>query len=267
MFVDHWGTQHMNIRALLLGSVACAALAAPAFAADLSYPVKAPVVAVIPAFSWTGLYVGGNGGYGWGEGSAPWDSYLGYYYAGWDPYAYRGGSDPEGGFGGLQIGYNYQFSNNVVLGVEADFEFGSLKDTLNYNVSNTFGGGFEQDIGSIETKIEAFGTVRARLGYAFDRFLPYVTGGVAWGNVKVSEEWSTSFNGIYDPFLSGAASVSDTRWGWTLGGGAEYAFTDNWTVKAEYLYADLGDIDWDSDAGTRIDVKLQTVKVGINYKF
>jgi len=255
----------MRIKTVLLGGAAAVALAAPTLAADLPYPVKAPAVAYVPAFSWTGLYLGGNVGYGWGDGSAPWDNYLAWHYAGWDSIAANGGSDPTGWFGGGQIGYNFQLSNNVVLGAEADFQFGSLTDRLNYTAADI--GLDDQDFGSIDTKIESFGTVRARLGYAMDRFLPYVTGGLAWGNVKVSEQWSSYTGGVYDPFWSGSASKTETLWGWTVGGGLEYAVTDNWTVKGEYLYADLGDINWDSAAGTNIDVTLQTVKLGVNYKF
>lgn len=255
----------MRIKTLLLGGAAVVALSAPALAADLSYPVKAPPVAYVPAFSWTGLYLGGNVGYGWGDGSAPWDRYLAWHYAGWDATSYSGGSDPAGWFGGAQIGYNYQFSNNVVLGLEADVAFGSLTDKLNYTAFDDDLA--DQDFGSVQTKIESFGTVRARLGYAMDRFLPYVTGGLAWANVKVSENWTSYTDGVYDPFWSGSASKNETLWGWTLGGGVEYAVTDNWTVKAEYLYADLGDINWDSAANTNIDVTLQTVKLGVNYKF
>lgn len=257
----------MRIRTLLFGGIACAALAAPAGAADLSYLVKAPPMMVMPAFTWTGLYVGGNAGYGWGEGSAPWLGYLDYYYGVLDQYGYSGGSDPQGWFGGVQVGYNYQFENNVVLGIEADAQFGQLEDRLDYHGTDLFSGVPDLDLGSIDTKIEAFGTVRARLGYAFDRLLPYVTGGLAWGNVKMSERWDTYVGGVFQPGLTGTASADETLWGWTVGGGVEYAFTDNWTVKAEYLYADLGDINWDGDAGTKVDVKLQTVKLGINYKF
>lgn len=256
----------MNTRVLLAGC-AVAMLAGPAMAADMAYPVKAPVVAVVPAFTWTGLYVGANVGYGWSDGSAPWQDYLGYYYSGWDGYGYSGGSAPEGWFGGVQIGYNYQFVNNIVLGVEADAQFGSLSDTLNYYSVATVGGSTYEDYGSIETKVDSFGTIRLRLGYAFDHFLPYVTGGVAWGNVKMSGQVDSYTNGVYDPFFSGSGSESEVEWGWTIGGGVEYAFTDNWTIKAEYLYADLGDINWDNTTNTNAEIQLQTFKVGINYKF
>jgi outer membrane immunogenic protein len=254
----------MRIKTILLGSVAGAMLAAPAFAADLSYPVKAPIIAVAPMFSWTGFYLGANAGYGWGEGSANWGDYLDYYYSGWNS-SYDGGTDPDGWFGGVQVGYNFQLQNNLVLGIEADAQFGSMKDTLNYSASDPITGA--SDVGTITSKIESFGTIRGRIGYAADRFLPYVTGGLAWGNVKVNEDWTSTLGGVVQPGLSGSASVSETIWGWTLGGGVEYAVTDNWTVKGEYLYTDLGDISWDGDASTDIGVKLQTLKVGVNYKF
>ncbi|WP_371346809.1 outer membrane protein [Ancylobacter sp. IITR112] len=254
----------MRIKSLLLGTVAGAALAAPAFAADLSYPVKAAPVAYVPVFTWTGAYVGGNFGYGWGDGSAPWNNYLLYYYSGFDSAVANGGSNPSGWFGGVQVGYNYQLANNVVLGAEADFNFGSMTDQLNYTAFDA-GVPTLQEFGSIDTKIESFGTVRARVGYSMDRFLPYITGGLAWGNVKVNESWTAYTDGAYSGF--GGASRSDTLWGWTLGGGVEYAITDNWTVKAEYLYIDLGDINWDSAANTKIDMSMQTLKAGVNYKF
>ncbi|GLK71004.1 porin family protein [Ancylobacter dichloromethanicus] len=256
----------MRIKSLLLGGLAGAALAVPAFAADMAYPVKAAPIAYVPVFTWTGVYLGGNVGYGWGDGSAPWGNYLAYYYGGWDSAALSGGSDPSGWSGGVQIGYNYQLENNVVLGIEADFNFGALEDKLSYTAADGGDPTF-QDFGSITSKIEAFGTVRGRVGYAMDRFLPYFTGGLAWANVKVDENWTSYVDGAYIPGLSGTASRSETLWGWTIGGGVEYAVTDNWTVKAEYLYADLGDINWDGAANTKIDMTMQTLKAGVNYKF
>ncbi|MFD2030395.1 outer membrane protein [Ancylobacter dichloromethanicus] len=159
-----------------------------------------------------------------------------------------------------------ELENNVVLGIEADFNFGALEDKLSYTAADGGDPTF-QDFGSITSKIEAFGTVRGRVGYAMDRFLPYFTGGLAWANVKVDENWTSYVDGAYIPGLSGTASRSETLWGWTIGGGVEYAVTDNWTVKAEYLYADLGDINWDGAANTKIDMTMQTLKAGVNYKF
>lgn len=257
-------------RKLLGGTAIALALAAsPAFAADLSYPVKAPpMMAPIPVFTWTGFYIGANVGYGWGDVS------------GYDPYlpdnyitsglVTSGSGDPDGWFGGFQAGYNYQFYNNVVLGVEADVEFADMKDTyrFGYTVTDDLNQQGENDFGvfgKYTTKIDAFGTIRARLGYSIDRLLPYVTGGLAWANVKVSGETVIAD----DTEVAGwSGSFSDTYWGWAIGGGAEYALTDNWTMKAEYIYSDLGSTNFSGLFNKNdLDFSMQTLKVGVNYKF
>ncbi|MBS9478606.1 outer membrane protein [Ancylobacter radicis] len=214
------------MKKIISSGVAAAALfvAVPAFAADLQqpYPTKAPVVAAVPVFSWTGFYLGANAGYAWGSGEGAADAL---------------GMDPDGFAGGGQIGYNIQLDNNIVLGVEADIQGSSLKDSA-------FG---------VEQKMDYFGTVRARLGYAFDNVMPYVTGGWAWGHNEVTND----FTGV---------SSSNTLSGWTIGGGVEYAFANNWTVKAEYLYMDLGEDYYDS-IGADSGLTANIVRAGINYKF
>ena len=214
------------MKKILASGVALAALvvAAPAFAADIAqpYPTKAPVVAPVPVFSWTGFYLGANAGYAWGSSNG---------------YADDLGISPDGWVGGGQVGFNYQLGNNVVIGVEADLQGSGIKDTAY---------GFE-------SKLDYFGTVRARVGYAFDTVLPYVTGGFAYGNVKINNElldWSES----------------TTQTGWTIGAGVEYAFLPNWTVKAEYLYVDLGD-DYYDNLGANAGINLNIARVGLNYKF
>ncbi|WP_029352455.1 outer membrane protein [Bosea sp. 117] len=206
--------------------IAAAALlaAAPAFAADMSqpYPTKAPAAIIAPAFNWTGFYLGVNAGYGWGSGSGLTDDL---------------GIDPDGWLAGGQIGVNYQFGNNVVLGAEADIQGSDFKDN--------------DDFYGVRSKMDYFGTVRARLGYAFDNVLPYVTGGLAWGHNEIK----------YDGFTSDKTHV-----GWTVGGGVEWGFAPNWTAKAEYLYMDFGDEYYDSigaDAGLTANV----LRAGLNYKF
>ncbi len=124
--------------------------------------------------------------------------------------------DANGFIGGLQAGYNWQFANNVVLGIEADIDWADLGGN-----STIVAGSAGVATGSLDY----FGTIRARLGYAFDRVLPYITGGVAYGK--------TDFGTIY------GTSTSETNWGWTIGAGVEYAFTNNITAKLEYLYIDL----------------------------
>ena len=207
----------------IVAMAAVGGAAVPALAADLSRPAtvtKAPVAMPAPAFSWTGFYIGANAGYGWGSGTGLADAY---------------GLSPKGWFGGGQLGVNYQFQNNVVAGLEADVDGGDISDS---------------SLG-VSSKLNAFGTVRARLGYAFGRVLPYVTGGFAWGNNTLDY---------------GALSQSQTHTGWTAGAGLEYALTDHWTAKTEYLYTDLSSKYYDI-AGADSGVNNQTVRVGVNYKF
>ncbi|MEW6255663.1 MAG: outer membrane protein [Pseudomonadota bacterium] len=218
----------------------------PASAADLarSYPTKAPVVAV-PVFSWTGFYIGGNVGWSWLNNDLNVSPAFGI------PATSLSVGDANGFTGGLQVGYNWQFVNNVVLGIEADVQWADLGSSSVAIVPyGPFAAGFT------DGSLNAFGTVRARLGYAMDRFMPYVTGGLAWG--------TTDYGSIY------GVDTSSTNWGWTIGGGVEYAFTNNWTAKIEYQYIDLEGSSYTiapTLGSISADTQLNVVKVGINYKF
>ncbi|WP_234051584.1 MULTISPECIES: outer membrane protein [unclassified Xanthobacter] len=231
------------LKRALLGVSALALLAGSASAADLSgryaYPVKAAVVPV-PMFSWTGFYIGGNVGWGWADNAFD-------YTTGGFSYGYDVGNS-NGVFGGLQAGYNFQFANNVVLGAEADLEFSSISNS-NLLLGGPVGGNV------VSSNVDNFGTIRGRVGYAFDRFLPYFTGGAAWANTSLDAPWGLSQN--------------STRWGWTIGGGAEYAITNNWTVKAEYLYLDYGNknVTYINGDTATSGLNMNTVKAGVNYKF
>ncbi|MFG1345588.1 outer membrane protein [Xanthobacter autotrophicus DSM 431] len=233
------------MKRFLLATVALAALSAPAAAADLAtkYPVKAVPV---PVFSWTGFYIGANVGYG-GDSFNYDVNYFG------APVANLGLTS-SGFFVGGQIGYNYQFANNVVLGLETDLQWSDISGTVDANV-------LALPVLSAGSSIDYFGTIRARLGYAIDRFLPYITGGVAYGKS------STDVTLLGVPLFS----ESSTNWGWTIGAGGEFAVTNNWTFKAEYLYVDLGSSDLTVAplAGLTInqDNKFHTFKAGVNYKF
>lgn len=229
------------LKRALLGVSALALLAGSASAADLStrYPVKAAMVPV-QMFSWTGFYIGGNVGWGWASNSFD-------YTTGGFSYGYDVGN-ANGVFGGLQAGYNFQFANNVVVGAEADLEFADIGQT-NLLVGGPVGGTLAS------TSVDNFGTIRGRLGYAMDRFLPYFTGGAAWANTSFNAPWGVSSDG--------------TRWGWTIGGGAEYAIANNWTVKAEYLYLDYGNkhVNYLNGDSASSGLTMNTVKAGVNYKF
>src|SRR5690606_34280780 len=143
--------------------------------------------------------------------------------------------------GGIYVGYNYQFTNNVVLGVDADFAWTGADDSV------TVAG-----IGALDTELDWEGAVRARLGYAVDRFLPYIAGGVAFG--KLDGE-------VFDTTGASLVSGDETNAGWTLGVGLEYAFTDNFIGRAEYRYTDFGDFDFAD--GTSADLTTNDVRLGI----
>ncbi|MFG1319039.1 outer membrane protein [Xanthobacter autotrophicus] len=248
------------MKRFLLATVALAALSAPAMAADLAtkYPVKA--VAVVPVFSWTGFYIGGNFGYGGDKFTFDEvNTYYGDYYS-----AESRSVNSSGFFVGGQIGYNYQFANNVVIGVETDLQWSNIEG--NYSANNATYYGYAESFNA-GASVDYFGTIRARLGYAFDRFLPYITGGAAYGKTKLDLNSTDSYGNFY------TASGSSTNWGWTVGAGVEYAITNNWTFKTEYLYVDLGSTDYtyaydvnDVVAGS-VDTKFHTIKAGVNYKF
>lgn len=205
-----------------------------AFAADaIVYNEPAPVVA--DTFSWTGGYIGLNAGYAGGQNKL-------------NVYEGLSAKDNSNGFlGGIQAGYNWQFDQTIV-GIETDFQGAGLKSKAELSFNN--------QSEAAEAKINWFGTTRVRLGYTpVDRFMVYATGGVAYGKIKAS----------YADF-----SQSDTKVGYTVGAGAEYALTNNVTLKTEYLYTDLGKLKLDDINGERLgEVKapFHTVRVGVNYKF
>lgn len=226
------------MRSLLLASVFLLGVGSAAKAADA---VVEDVVVVDTAYNWSGVYVGAQIGYGWGDS----DLTFG------DGPAF---SNPEsdGVLGGAYLGYNAQLSNNVVVGVEGDFAFADLQGS---------GGVFESVGQSIEVDVNWTAAIRARLGYAVGRFLPYVAGGVAFADVE------------HEGFLSpgeGLGSDSQTYTGWTLGVGAEYAFTDALIVRAEYRYTDFGEEDYAARPffdPHSMDLETNDVRFGVAYKF
>jgi outer membrane immunogenic protein len=214
-----------------------AALASPSFAADLSHPVyKAPPgMYVAPPFSWTGFYVGINGGYGWGRSN-------------WSSVATAGTPKPNGGLLGGTVGYNLQ-TGIWVWGLEGDIDASWMKG------SDGSGTGVCTGVGC-QTKNTWLATTRARIGYAADRFLPYITGGAAFGDIKMTP--------------AGGTSTTTTKGGWTVGGGVEFAIAAAWSAKLEYLYADLGKATCGAATcgiDTAVTYKANIVRAGVNYRF
>jgi outer membrane immunogenic protein len=185
------------LKKILTLGIALAALAAvPANAADM--PIRGPYKyqpEYAPVFNWTGMYLGVHAGYGFSD-------------------------DLDGFTGGFQLGYNWQFSRNIVFGIEADA------------TATDMNGG-----AAIPVHVDYFATARARIGYTWDRTMIYGTGGLAYARV-------------------GAFGVHDSDTGWALGAGLEWAYSNAWSLKAEYLYYDIG-------AG--FDASM--IRLGANYRF
>jgi len=195
-----------KIALTLASGAALAALATTAFAADL--PVyQQPQEAVVVSPAYDWTGLYVGALAGYGWGDA------------------QGSNNPDGVLLGGTLGYNAQFGQ-FVAGLETDLAWSNLDDH--------------------DYELDYLGTVRGRLGWAFDRFMPYVTGGLAYGR--------TDFNHDHD-----------TNVGWTLGGGVEAAIDQNWSVKAEYLYVDLGHVDAGDEGSSHFNA--HTVKLGVNYKF
>jgi outer membrane immunogenic protein len=214
--------------AAAFGLLALAAM--PASAADLprAVPYRAP--AYVNAYNWTGFYLGINGGGAWGSSD-------------WNGLAVS--NSPSGGMIGGTAGYNWQgIGSPWVLGIEGDIDWTNISGS-----TNCFGF-------TCQTKNGWLGTVRGRVGYAWDRFMPYFTGGAAFGDVKAT----------VPPFISS----SSTNVGWTIGGGVEGVIAGNWTAKLEYLYVDLGDTSCGVTAcgtATSVDLRTNVFRAGLNYRF
>jgi outer membrane immunogenic protein len=226
----------------VFATVAVAYAGSAALAADM--PVKTPAA---PApFSWAGLYVGVNGGYGWGRSNS---SDAGF---GGTPMA---SISPRGGFGGAQAGYTSLLTPHWLLGTEFDFDWGDINGSAPAFRNN----GVAPKVDSI--RVQSFGTIRQRVGYVMDRSLIYATAGAAWARGN----WSTAGGPLEVP-----GSIGDDHVGWTAGVGYEYAFAPRWSAKVEYLYADLRQWRVTENfigGGLRtVDLKLNTVKLGLNYR-
>jgi outer membrane immunogenic protein len=244
----------MESKSALLTSTALttsmALISGAAVAADM--PVKAPAFA--PPFSWSGCYIGGNVGGAWADVDQSVNVR--------EIVVIQSSGRSSSAIAGVQAGCNWQSTPNWVFGVEGDFNWLNLKRS--HDFTSTSG---EDSVGSQTTKLRWLTTVRARLGYAWDRSLFYVTGGLAGGGVKSSA--SAAFVGGNSIF---SVSTSDTRWGWTVGAGYEYAFTRTISGKLEYLHFDLGSINTASGPAdqftwaTNAKVSGDLVRVGINVK-
>jgi outer membrane immunogenic protein len=242
----------MNMKKTLLAGLALSAFfAGSAMAADLARPVYKAAPPAPLAFDWSGLYVGGHIGYGWGNTDIT-DHTLFGNILGIPTQKF----DTNGFLGGLQGGWNYQFGR-FVLGSEVDFSWSDIK-------GDQTSGLFVGDSITRSSKAKWIGTATTRLGYAWDRVLVYSKLGAAWAHFDYSDNLAS---GIY------SSTASETRSGWTVGTGIEWAFLDNWSAKVEYDYIDFGrrTVDFAPvgpiPVNLDIDQRISQVKVGLNYRF
>lgn len=277
------------MKKIVIGVAAITALMGThAMAADMA--TKAPPAPPAPVFSWTGYYIGGNIGYAWGDDptSTSGTTAIG-------GFALTPGSTtihPDGGFSGIQSGYNWQIDPSWLVGFETDFQYGRIRGTANCLVTcnvalppffftnySTF---------SVTDRINWFGTVRGRVGYVAGPALLYFTGGLAYGQVEREANLVGNNTLLFDTFTGGYDNNS-TKVGWTIGGGIEaklstwlpgwFGSWTGWSAKAEYLYIDLGHVSdtfnetyitFPFPGATRTvtsDIRENIFRVGLNYQF
>ena len=202
-----------------------------ASAADLpsQYPnTPPPVIATV--FNWSGFYLGLMGGYGMSTREAVNDTIL-------------TNSHLTGAFVGSTLGFNYQVGQ-FVIGIEDDGAWSGIRKT------------WPVGFGSVTDQILAFGSVTARAGFAIDNVLIYGKGGYAW-----------MFNDLYAAGPGGWAWELRYHPGWAVGAGLEWAFAGTWSTKLEYMYARYLDMPYVINNNSTISADVQTVKIGINYRF
>jgi outer membrane immunogenic protein len=292
------------MKKFLLGSIALVALnVGSALAADLARPVyKAPPPPPPPVYSWTGCYVGVNAGGIWSRNNnvdtvgTPISAA-----ATFNAEAAVGArlatnsvaANSNGFIGGGQIGCNYQITNWVVWGVEADLDGVAKRNNTNSLTVVSGVPGFPTETftstTTVSKSLDFLGTVRGRIGFlATPSTLVYATGGFAYGGVRSSTSILQTDTGILPGPVavaySSTASISQTRLGWTVGAGAESMLWGNWSAKFEYLYYNLGSVTytlpnlvanaptfaaptWVVGAQSTTRFNGSIIRLGLNYKF
>jgi outer membrane immunogenic protein len=203
-------------------------------------------------YDWSGAYVGAQMGYGWSKPATNvvvLPSPL---------FTLDIQHNANGALGGLYAGYNFQMRNNVVLGLEADINAANLDDKTGDSTLTSGGVTVPYPYLPTSFKMSWNGAVRGRVGYAVGRFLPYVAGGVSFGEYKLR---------FYDKTIT---THSSTRIGWNIGAGLDYAVTDKITLRAEYRFADFGSEKFPFSTysfPSKNDLKTHEVLFGVAYKF
>lgn len=242
------------------------------------------------AFNWSGFYAGGNFGGGWGHSDAS-GTFAVTGSGSTTVVPFDAGVTEKGVLGGGQIGFNYEFSNRLVLGVEADIDLADISGSTNICPL-----GPADECVTHANRLDYFGTLRGRLGYAFDNVLVYGTGGFAWGRGSASSTVTCvsapTFGAPLECPASSTAfdlppsSATSTFGGWAAGGGVEWGLWRNWSLRAEYLHLQFNDVASElATSGTvyvpiifgnvafaqatqvRTNTGIEVVRVALNYHF
>jgi outer membrane immunogenic protein len=258
------------MKKVLAAGLAVGTFIVPAVAADMPSANAPPPIA---DYSWTGCYIGANTGYAWGSSNVTYTQ-TGAFLTAANPanvaFANGLGSsniNMNGFTGGGQIGCNYQVGS-FVFGIEADGEYVGLSGTA--ATSGTLPVGAAPVSSSTSVSAHGLFTLRPRAGFAVDRTLFYATGGYAAGTVDYSQTFTHLASNSVE-----AGAVSSTASGWSVGAGIEYAMTNNWTIRGEYLYVNLGSVSFIAAnnlfptfaSANNATLKESIVRLGVNYKF
>ncbi|UNF42398.1 porin family protein [Bartonella krasnovii] len=278
----------MNIKSLVTTSVIAIATASAAQAADVIIPREtAPaVIAAAPSFSWTGFYIGGQVG----NFSSKVDIY--------DSESKKKISDkdwtakPSGFMGGIYVGSNVDLGNGIILGVETDAvwadreeskssstvigtdDLADFKDELTTAKATYASGKKIDDIKKDDKRVEGYslkekwsGATRVRVGFAaVDRIMPYVAGGIAYTQLQWVDFLKAETAGGTEVASAKLSDHSKTFVGFTIGGGVDFAMTDNVLLRAEYRYSDYGKKAFEKD-GDKVAYRTNDFRVGVAYKF
>lgn len=259
-------------RALMLTAALCAAMVALAWRSAVAVAADMSTKAAAPAYQWTGCYAGVNGGGGASSSNfittvAP-GTYLGPIDASTVSFDGSGSHNNSNVLGGGQAGCNWQ-NGTVVVGLEGDYDYFHITSSFFNNTNPALTNGATFVIGQSLTS-RFLATVRPRVGIAADRNFAYVTGGVAFSSANYTESYSDTTP------AAGSATVSKDLTGWVAGAGWEYAWTDHWIIRFEYLYAAFPSTALNGVITTvgggnpfhgSADLTLQVARAGLNLKF
>jgi outer membrane immunogenic protein len=223
------------MKRFLLAGAALVAMVSASSAADLAAPVEEPVVA---PFTWTGFYIGAHGGWGFADSDVSFKDSWG---NDWDT-----GFDHDGFVVGGQLGYNWAWNDTWLIGIEGDASFTDSDD--------------DDDDFLLSSDHRFLASIRGRVGFGFDRFLIFGSGGAAFAGFEMNDD---------DPFFDD--DDDNTFFGWAAGGGFEYAFTDYVSIGVEYLHYEFDNQDFDFDNPNRddleADLSVDVVRGRLNVKF